>query len=294
MTTMVTSVPLAATLADISALDGQYLSTTIGGVAPGWFPANHLVGASSPALEEGLERQRNHYPCADRRTCGSFFINIYAWYVFAPAIAAYLVTRRVPDLAPANMALQYRTYTWEEAGETGESERIDVRFLSGRFATLPDDPDADHPDALVLSNLAALRDWLRAGIEAHMLPLIDQVHDRTHLARRGQWTLVADACAALFLHIGTVLGDPARGQAEGLDVVKAPGSPLRNPGTGYVTLEWQGQCDTFRTRGGCCRYYTLPEGHKCTTCVLRPAEERNQRLLEYMATKFAHAPAGDA
>lgn len=294
MTTMRDTAPLASTLAQVSALDGQYMSAETGMLEAGWFRADELVGAGASVLEEGLARQTAHYPGAERRTCGSFFIGEYAWYVFAAAIAAYLAERRVPDPAPANMALRYRTYTWEEGGETGESERIDVRFLSGRFVALPDDPAADHPDALVLPNLAALREWLRVELEAHLSPLIDRIYAATRLGKHAQWNLVADACAALFLHAGQVLGDPVRAQSEGLAFVKVAGSPLHNPDTGYITLEWAEHCETFRTRGGCCRYYTLPDSDKCTTCVLRPAEERDQRLRDYLAQKYAQSPAGGA
>jgi hypothetical protein len=216
------------------------------------------------------------------------------WYVSAAAIAAYLVARRVPDPAPANMALRYRTYTWEADGETGESERIDVRFLSGRFAALPDDPAANHSDALVLPDAVTLREWLRIELEAHLSPLIDRIYAATRLGQRAWWNLVADACAALFLHAGKVLGDPVPAQSEGLAFVKAAGSPMHNPDTGYITLEWAGHCETFRARGGCCRYYTLPDSDKCTTCVLRPAEERDQRLRDYLAQKYAQSPAGGA
>lgn len=296
MTTVIapnTTAPISATLVRMAALDA-YLMAEIGPHEPGWFYADDLLHNPTSALAEGLARQSAHYRTAERRTCGSFFIGDYAWYMPAAAIASYLAERRVPDLAPSNMALRYRTCTWEEDGQTGESERLDVRFLNGRFAALPNDPAADDPDALVLPDLDALRTWLRTRLEAHLAPLIDSVCTHTGLGKRAQWNLVADACAALFLYAGKALGDPARGQSEGLAFVKADGSPLHNPDTGYITLEWAGHCETFRTRGGCCRSYTRPDSDKCTTCVLRPAEERHQRLRDYLAQKYAQSPAGGA
>ena len=51
------------------------------------------------------------------------------------------------------------------------------------FAALPDDPDAHHPDALLLPDAAALWDWLRTGFEALVTPLIDRIHAVTGLGR---------------------------------------------------------------------------------------------------------------
>lgn len=279
--------PLFDTLARLHALDADLLGAAPGPLEAGWFRADALLGAGAPELREGLARQAARYPGMERRTAGSFFVNAYAWYVFAGAVGAFLAEQRVPDLDPANLALRFRSYTWEADGEMGVAERIDARFLSGRCAVLPDDSMAGLPEVTVLPDSPALREWLRAGLEAHMAPLIDRVHAATRFGRRAQWSLVADAVAGVTLNTGKLLGDPARAQAEGLALVRAPGSPLCSPLTGYVTLECAEHSDTFRTRGGCCRYYTVDDGEKCTLCVLRPPEERDQRLRDYMARRHA-------
>lgn len=276
--------PLAATLGRVGALDDD-LAAALEPPGPGWFPAAALLAPGSPELAEGLARSVARYPGAERRVSGSLFINAYSWYLPAAAVAAYLAERRAPDLSIEHVALRYRTYTWHEGGESGEGERIDVRFLGGRFAALPDDPAAGHPDAQILPDAGALRDWLRARLEAHLGPLFDAVAAQTRLGRRAQWSLAADAIALRFLHAGELLGDAERGQAEGLALVRAAGSPLRNPATGYFTLEVGGHCETFRARGGCCLYYRVEPGENCATCVLRPEAERDQRLRDYLARK---------
>jgi hypothetical protein len=218
---------------------------------------------------------------------GAFFFGHYTWYLAAAAIGCYLAERRAPDLAPDNVALRYSTFTWEEPGASGESERIDVRFLSGRFAALPDDPAAGHADALIVEDAAALRDWLRRGLEAHLEPVTEAIAARTRLGRRAQWSLVADACAGLFLQAGGHLNDVAAGCTEGLAFVRTTGSPLYNRLVDYFTLEYQGHNQTFCARGGCCLYYRVAPGDNCATCVLRPAAERDRLLLDGMARRYA-------
>ncbi|HEU4328234.1 MAG TPA: ferric iron reductase [Roseiflexaceae bacterium] len=279
-----TSPPLEATLAHASALD-PLLGAEIGPLEADWFPASALHDAGSAALAEGLAHIVRRYPRAARRVSGSFFVGEYTWYLLGAAAVAFLAEGRAPDLAPEGVALRYSTYIWSEGDASGEAERLDVRFLSGRFAGLPGDPAASHPDCLPLPNAAALRDWLRAGLEAHLAPLVAAVSAQTRLGARAQWNLVADAAAAVFLHAGQRLGGPERAQSEGLAFVKAPASPLRNPGTGYVTIEAGDRCESFRTRGGCCLFYKLDPGNNCTACVLRPAAERNERLRAYVAGK---------
>jgi hypothetical protein len=272
--------------ARLSALD-EYLSAEVGPLDAGWHRAPAFATSEPPLLEEGLALAVAEYPNAERRVAGSFLLGNYAWYVPAATIGAFVAERRVPDMAADNVALRYSTYTWEEDGESGEAMRIDVRFLSERFAALPDDPAAGADHVLVLPDEDTLRSWLRTSIEAHMAPLVEAISARTHLGRRAQWNLIADSVAAMFLHAGQLLNSADTAQCDGLAVVKAAGSPLRNRDTGYVTVEAAGHCETFRTRGGCCLYYRLKPGENCSTCVLRPAAERIEKLRNYVASKHA-------
>jgi hypothetical protein len=275
--------PLDATLLRVAALD-ENMYANVGTLETGWFPAAALMEAQSPFLEEALERQAAHYPQMDSRTKGAYFIGRYSWYIAAAAIATYLAEGRVPDLSPHKLALCYE----QKGDKSGDAGRIHLRFLSRRFATLPHDPDAHHADALVLPNKDALRDWFRSTLEAHVTPLIARVHQQTRLGHYAQWCLVADSCAALFLNIGRMLKDEAQGKAEGLAFIKSPSSPMNNSKTGYVSLQYLDYRETFCVRGGCCRYYTVSDtAEKCSTCVLRKPEERNQRLLDYMAKQYA-------
>jgi hypothetical protein len=283
--------PLATTLAQASALYEQF-ECAYGPSADGWLHASDLLQHESAALQLCLARSVAQHPNASRRVSGSFFLGEYVWYVVGAAVGSYLAARRVPTLDAKQLALCYHTYTWHEGEESGEAERIAVRFLCGRFAALPDDPAADHPDATVLPDQAALHDHLRWQIETHLAPLIAAVSNTTRLGQRAQWALAADTLASLFLYLGEAHGNAEAARAEGLGLIKAPGSPLYNAQTGYVTLEYQGVCETFRQRGGCCLYYKIEPGNNCTTCVLRPEEERNARLLAYMAEKQARALEG--
>jgi hypothetical protein len=283
--------PLAATLARAAALDGHTFAADLGDPDPGWFLATALYDANCTRLAEGLAHAIRQYPNADRRTTGAFFVGHYAWYLAGAAIYTYLAERRIPDLSSENVVLRYSTYTWHAGDQSGEAESMDVRFVRGHFAALADDPAARHPDAVLLPSSLALRDWLREALEQHMAPLIDAIHTHTRLGKRAQWNLVADSCARLFQYAGQRLDDEPRGCAEGLAFIQSPASPMRASHTRYLTLECNGHLTTFVERGGCCLYYRVEPGQNCSTCPLRPTEERTQLLLASMAETFKEIPA---
>lgn len=282
-----TQSPLAATLARVTALEPAYFASHIGIREAGWFPATALHAADSPQLGDGLARQVAQVTNAETRVMGSFFIGTYTWHIAAAAIAAYLTERRVPDLDPVHMMLRYCTLPYEEEGETGEEQAIHVRFVSERFAVLPDDPASNHPAALLFSTQVALRTWLRTSLEAHLTPVIEALYTRTHLSKRAQWNLVADTCAELFLTVGEKSTALASCCAEGLSFVQAAGSPMQASHTGYVTVTAGDHQQTFRTRGGCCLYYRTDPGNNCSSCPLRSDEERIARFQHYLAKKYS-------
>lgn len=280
-----TAHPLAEALNRIGQLE---IVADVGMMEGTYFSANRWAHDDISHLEQALAKQASDYPDMDKRTQASYFINEYAWDVPLSALASYLMTKRVPDVSRDNVALRFVTYQWEEDGESGEAERLNARYLSGTFACLADDVAATHPDAVVVADDTALLNWLRVRIEAHMQPIIERVYRLSNLSKNAQWRLVADACAGQLLNLGKRIGQVDQAQAEGLALVKAPASQLNNPQTGYITLTCAGHTDTFRERGGCCRYYTVSaEGNYCGTCVLRTPENRKQLFLDYMERTYS-------
>lgn len=273
--------PLATTISRLQMLGPELAPEFAPELAPGW-QSVATICADMPHLDAVVAHSACAYPGCEQRVAAAFFINLYTWYVIAPAVAGYLTERRVPDLAPQQVAVQQAVRHWEYNGASGTSARFGVRLLSGRFACLPDDPAATHPDAIILPDDATLLEWLRVMVEEHLSVMIDAVHARTRLGKRAQWNLAADALLALFDTIGQQIGQPERARACSLAVLKVAGSPLCNPGTGYVTVSCGDQCGTFRSRGGCCLFYRTENGCNCTTCPLRPEAERVALLREQL------------
>ncbi|HYF66259.1 MAG TPA: ferric iron reductase [Herpetosiphonaceae bacterium] len=257
---------LAASLDRLAALDPYLATGLLAAPEAGWSRAGDLLAAPGAWLDAALEQIMAQYGVPDRKSAAAFLVGSYAWYVGAAAIGCYLADRRVPSLAPDLVAVQV-------AGA-----RVQVALLDSGFAALPDDPAAGAPGVEPAADAEALRGLLRSRIEEHMAALIEVVAAHTRLGQRAQWNLVADACAALFLHVGGHLGDTELACAEGLAVVKASGSPMRPSKTGYLTVTEGDRCQTFRMRGGCCLYYKTPKGENCATCPLIPQPEREARL----------------
>jgi hypothetical protein len=265
--------PLAATVARLTGLS-DHLQVRLGSPAGrGWVRAAEFLDPQSPHLAAAEARIGAKYHTDSRKIQAGWSFAYYNWPIIAVGVAGYLAERRVPDLAPGSLALHLD----DHGGFDG------IALLSRRFAALPDDPAAAHPDALVLPDSDALRDELRASIEAHMAPLVEIVRARAGWGRRALWANVADRLAHATIWLSQTLGcDHASCRSEVAALVGAP--PLKGH-TGVQEVERDGRRELFLKRGGCCLAYTLPAHGYCATCPLLSDAERARRLREQMAER---------
>jgi hypothetical protein len=269
-----TGTPLAATLERLAARETGdeeiYLSARLGGTEEGGWVTPDALASDTGLLEDLMRRIGSEYGSENRAYAGTALLKGYLWRVLAPAVAAFLSERRVPDLRPENVALRF--------GEGGCAEGL--TFLSPGFAALPTDPEASHPDARVLHSeeemLAFARDRLAEG---HVPALIPALRDlRVRRGTRVLWGAAVDVVAETFMFVGRELGceEEALGFAERL--LSGP-APLRGP-TNYSTLEYDGGSETTRIRNTCCLYYKVADG-TCFTCPRTTDEERLERMKQW-------------
>lgn len=128
-------------------------------------------------------------------------------------------------------------------------------------------------------------------LEALFGSLIPCLAEATRLAPAAQWRLIADSVAMAFLEVGQALDQRETAQRKALEILKRKPSPLYNKQLNFVNVAAsKGNTTsekTFVSRGGCCRYYTAPEGSICPSCVLEPPERQRERLTELLKAQMA-------
>jgi hypothetical protein len=232
---------------------------------PAWVTVSRLA-SDGDLLDELLGRIGKKYETNNRSITGTFLLRSCLWRVLTPAVAAFLLDRRMPDLSAGNVALSF--------DENGYASGLILR--GGRFAALPPDPAAGHPDAVVLSSGEELLAWGRNRLaEDHLPPLFDAL--RRSRSRRAMWATAVDVICEAFMYVGGWLGrqQEALGCAESM---LSGDSPLSGP-TNYFTLEYDGSSEMTRVRNACCLYYKIGDG-ACYTCPRTSNEERIERLAQ--------------
>jgi hypothetical protein len=268
--------PLAATLERVSApKDGKFPLSARVGVPDesGWTLAADLAGGGN-LLAEAISRLGREYGTDNVAYVGTSLLRGCLWRILTPAVAAFLTERRLPDLRAANVALRF-----DESGfATG------LAFVGARFAALPDDPDAGHPDAMVLPSEDALLGELRVAIvEGQLSALIPALRGlRVRRGTRTLWRVAVDVCAEAFMSVGQDLGRESEALGCAGRLLGGP-PPLCGP-TNYFALEHGGESMITRVRNSCCLYYRVGDG-PCFTCPRVSNEERLRRLEEAASSR---------
>jgi len=275
--------PLRQTFARISQVN-RYIQARLGDAdEAGWIAPTDLFAPGSISLQRMVDVAQRRLRTEAGNIIAGAVLQEYQWPLLSSAIASFLVERRVPDMSPENVRLWLPS---EASKAQGVHESI--VYCCGRFAVLPDDPAADHPDAWIVSDLDALRFHLRTSIEAHMGWVIRRLSQSLRCSERGLWLYVTDRCGGalcwLMQQQDRSIG-LSRIEEEFQALLQTPGSPLNNKKVGLFELSYRECTRIFLNRATCCFWYKTEGGDYCANCPHRPPSERRERLLQSMAAE---------
>jgi ferric iron reductase protein FhuF len=270
---------LSTTLTRIARLGDHYALA----VAPDdgeWLRAEDLVSGGQ-AFDDVIGRVGGGQGPATRRAIGSQFVLLYLRCVW-PAVAAFALERRVPDIAASNLLVRL----------DGEGWPVAFALAQPRFAVLSGDPAADEA-TVVANDTAELLEWLhQRAIEANAAALIDTVRERLLTSGTALWGNVA----AAFVH--PLLWHVQHVAPEASSVVRDAEAILRRttvPGLGdqvrLLRVVEGNEAWTVHARRTCCLRWCLPGESRCDDCPLVREPQATAFLRERLTDAIARGEA---
>ncbi len=261
-----------------------YIAARLGTpTAAGWLTPAAMFAADSPYLATLVSATQKRLHTTAVNTIGGALLQEYQWPLIATAVACFLLDRRVPDLQRTNVRLRLPAVEQVEGAGTDPTA---IAYTSGRFAALPTDPAADHPDALILGDETALRDYLRTGLESHFAWVIAALSAAVGCNERGLWLSVTDRIASTLAWLMQM----QNGQScltcidrEADKLLRVAGSPLYHKTISFFELTYKERKHVYSDRVTCCYWYKTDGGDYCSTCPHRTKEDRNGCLLKHLA-----------
>ncbi|PTY38700.1 hypothetical protein BGP77_10995 [Saccharospirillum sp. MSK14-1] len=277
---------LAESLGRMAAVS-HHLASEVGPAEGEWVPFSELLQEQSPLRDRLLAQEAERCPGLDVKGQVAFLLGGAMHYLMVVVAPLLLMGRQVPLLDPERLAFRTRQVPWQHGKESGTYQAIDWRFAEDAFWT---DQSGDLPaGGIAVSSAEALYAQLNAQLATVFEPLIERFKVISRLSRGAQWRQAADALAGAFLTTGQTLHMEPAARAVADTLIGDSRSPLHNSKTGFVEIvvDHPAKPDqtirqTYRARGGCCRYYTADSGHLCSTCVLVKPEERDERLRNHL------------
>ncbi|MGV3491347.1 MAG: (2Fe-2S)-binding protein [Devosia sp.] len=265
--------------ADLNAR-AEDLRLSLGRPDDGWATFADLA-QDETVLRNALAKQGISTTGLDEKAQAAYLIQGLGYHLTSLMYALRTAGIDASGLAATDIGLQFEFYHWEEDEHSGDDYRMLFRIDPAPLKPRTD--DAIEP--------------MRVTVAAILEPIILSLFATTKLPKPALWRQAADGVVSGFLYTGRPLGCEPQAVAEGEVFLRTPGSPLTNKQSGFLTLTVTDDAtgrtltETFRQRGGCCRYYTCDDGEYCSTCVLRPTEERDEKLRNYMLERMATGAA---
>jgi hypothetical protein len=269
--------PLAASLAGVDrAVDWMaWQLTEQDPTGAGWLRCEHVLcdarfftywrGAVAGRLAE------RHREVPERTPAGY----VLQWYLGIPGYTGAMLfhhARRVPTLEPRLLAFRLEP-AWVDT----------IGLRPGTFWCLPDDPERDHTDAVVVPDDAALAAVLRRQMVGHAARFLRVYGPTVRFGRRTLWAAVTDVLDSGLLMAGRARGDDEAGVADARLVLAERHEPLTSASTTRQVTDEHGRAHWTRQRGSCCFYYALPGVERaCATCPRVDDTERANILGELL------------
>ncbi|MET8545636.1 (2Fe-2S)-binding protein [Kitasatospora sp. NPDC004799] len=243
----------------------------------GWLPAADLATRPEAVREliahdarQGLARYGR--PLRPDVAAG-FGLHRFVWPVSLLFTLPWFLERRVPLLAPADVALRRHP------------EAVELAVRPAEFGCLPEDPAAGSEQARTVPDEPALAAALRSALGAFLAPVLTAFGPEARRGPRVLWAMATDAVVEGLWYAGGLLGERERARVE-LSALLAPGEPLdpaRTPGAGDRPAPApapftpgagfappapgdDGAPAPDRSRASCCLVYTADPRDMCAGC----------------------------
>lgn len=249
------------------------IALSVGEASLRFRPVSRLADANEVARQ--LADQQGCHADMDARTQGAYLMNRLSWDICA--VIGWLDLNRlsVEDFLSDRVGVVDTRETEVEVGEVFHYVRYRWWLPELNPVSAPPTPDV-------------LGRYLVDRLE----PFVEEIRRQTRLGKAALWRLLADALAASYLNTGKRLGLTGQAMARAAAIIEAVGKPLANDQWHFkeycvdagASPTGQALGDWFRVRGGCCRYYTLPDSDYCGTCVHLDEPEREARFQRYLCT----------
>jgi ferric iron reductase protein FhuF len=216
----------------------------------GWQPATRLVDGS--AMPDLISAAHARWP-GEAHVAAALAWKSYAYWTTLPVVIGFAGARRVPAVTASNTLVRVH----------GSAPFVEVGLAQPDVTMLATDPLAVHGGRLVADDaelLAVLRTTL---LDEHLLPIMEQFHDRVRVGRRTLLGSVASAVCYALLRASDVLPGPAEVTASAiLDALGLADLVEFGPdGDGRLRVQ----------RRTCCLAFALDAPKICSSCVIPTA-----------------------
>lgn len=271
---------LVETVARIARL-GEGYDVQIAPAGEGWVSAEELIdgGPRFERIVDGLSA--GAADAQARRAIGSRFVLLYLRFVW-PAVAAFALERRVPDVAASNLLVRLDEPGWPAAFALAEP----------RFAAL--EADSAAADAsFVAHDEAELLGWLHErSIDANAVHLIETVRTRLLTSGAALWGNVAAAFAhPLLWHVQHVAPEAAAVVRDAEAILGRPDAPRLGDQVRLLRVVRDGEEWTVHARRTCCLRWCLPGESRCADCPLIREPEAGDFLRQQLTEAIARGEA---